>query len=132
MENAKTYARVIVNELNLPLEQKTLQPVHLGGVLGGSKYLVRGVLFKIPDGSLFKDYPDPIAVAQKISGHEMKGLKAYFSGVFEGNNQESDPHVSFPLACVIEYKVWKRCVAWFRMCNSFLSLSFGRACACWP
>jgi hypothetical protein len=72
METAQTYARVIINELHLPLEQKTLRPVSLGGVLGGSKYIVRGVLFKIPDGAIFKDYADPIRIAQKIAGHEMK------------------------------------------------------------
>ncbi len=75
METATTYARVIINELHLPLEQKTLRPVSMGGSLGGSKFIVRGVLFKIPDGDIFKNYPDPIRIAQKICGHELKGEK---------------------------------------------------------
>ena len=72
-EIARTYGRVIISEMNLPLESKTVRPLTLGGVLGGSKYVVRGVLFKIPNGALFSDYPDPFYIANKVQGHELKG-----------------------------------------------------------
>jgi hypothetical protein len=100
-DTARTYGRVIISEMNLPLEQKTVRPLKLGGVLGGDKYVVRGVLFKIPDGSLFSSYPDPIYIANKIQGHELKGLKAYFGWFF---NRGHVGLVSFPLTAVIDFK----------------------------
>jgi hypothetical protein len=33
-------------ECHLPFEQKTLKPVSVGGVAGGEKYIVSGILFK--------------------------------------------------------------------------------------
>lgn len=43
---ASTYGKVILSELYLPVEEKTVRPINMGGVLGGSKYVVRDVLFK--------------------------------------------------------------------------------------
>ena len=71
-ETARTYGRVIINEMHLPVEAKTVRPLKLGGVLGGHKYVVRGVLFKIPNGEMFSAYPDPFHIANKIQGHELK------------------------------------------------------------
>lgn len=51
---------------------KTVRPLKLGGVLGGHKFVVRGVLFKIPNGEMFKAYPDPLHIANKVQGHELK------------------------------------------------------------
>jgi hypothetical protein len=101
IETARTYGRVIISEMHLPMEAKTVRPISMGGVLGGHKYLVRGVLFKIPNGELFKDYPDPLHVANKIQGHELKGLSAYFGWFF---NRGELSQVSFPLMAVIDFK----------------------------
>ncbi len=49
---AKRYAKVIIGELRVPLEQKTIRPVDIGGALGGSKYVVSSILFKVGDGEL--------------------------------------------------------------------------------
>ena len=98
---ARTYGRVIISEIHLAVEEKTIRPISLGGVLGGHKYVVRGVLFKIPDGEMFRNYPDPLHIANKIQGHELKGLKAYFGWFF---NRGTIGVVSFPLTAIIDFK----------------------------
>ena len=98
---ARTYGRVIISELDLPYGSKTVRPLVIGGVLGGSKYIVRGVLFKVPTGEGFESYPDPIAIANKIQGHELKGANAYFRAYF---NRGTLGVVSFPLMAIIDYK----------------------------
>jgi hypothetical protein len=44
---AKTYARIIVSELSLPDCQKTIPPVQIGGIAGGAKYIMKGIMFKV-------------------------------------------------------------------------------------
>ena len=43
---AELYARVIISELYLPTCQKTIKPSSVGGVAGGQKFVVQGILFK--------------------------------------------------------------------------------------
>lgn len=101
-ETARTYGRVIISELHLPVQQKTVRPISMGGVLGGSKFVVRGVLFKMAtSNAMFSEYPDPVYIANKVQGHELKGLKAYFGWFF---NRASVGLVSFPLTAIIDYK----------------------------
>jgi hypothetical protein len=100
-ETARTYGRVIISELHLPVSEKTIKPSSLGGVLGGSKYVVRNVLFKTPSANGFSSYPDPWLISHKIQGHELKGCNAYFSYFFNGGVSGI---VSFPLMAVIDYK----------------------------
>jgi hypothetical protein len=35
----------------LPPEQKSIRPREIGGIAGGKKFLLRGILFKLADGS---------------------------------------------------------------------------------
>ena len=101
MDTARTYGKVIISEIHLPAEAKTVRPLKLGGVLGGSKYVVRDVLFKLGEGDVFSEYPDPLYVANKIQGHELKGLKSYFATFF---NAGTLGMVSFPLMAIIDFK----------------------------
>lgn len=43
---AELYARIIISELYLPTSQKTIKPSSVGGVAGGQKFIVQGILFK--------------------------------------------------------------------------------------
>lgn len=44
---ARTFGGIIISEAHLPAEQKTIKPTSsLGGVIGGEKFLVHGILFK--------------------------------------------------------------------------------------
>jgi hypothetical protein len=123
METARTYGRVIISELHLEFSEKTVRPLVMGGVLGGNKYAVRGVLFKIPTGEAFREYPDPIQIANKVQGHEMKGCNAYFSHFF---NEGIVGVVSFPLMAIIDYK-GHRITAMARLPISGNTLIYGSA-----
>lgn len=74
---AETYGKVIISEISLPDNEKSIPPINIGGVAGGSKYAVRGVLFKfavdVPPHFLYgsDEY------AQKAAGHELKGLNQW-------------------------------------------------------
>lgn len=41
------YAKLIISELFLKDENKTLKPVKIGGVAGGSKYIAQGILLHL-------------------------------------------------------------------------------------
>lgn len=69
---ASMFGRVIISEIGLPVERKTIQPSRIGGSLGGIKYIVGSILFKLGDASIFHGYPDPLRIAHKIQGHEHK------------------------------------------------------------
>ncbi len=44
----KMYGKIIINEVYLPDEKKTIKPQKLGGVGGGLKYCVHNIIFKFP------------------------------------------------------------------------------------
>ena len=74
---ARTYGRIIISEVYLPMKRKTIKPLNLGGVAGGEKYIVHNILFKfaVDSGGLFGN--NNISAA-KVGGLELKGLMAYF------------------------------------------------------
>ena len=47
LHEAQQYGKIIISELNLPLEQKTIKPINKGGILGGEKFVVNSILFKL-------------------------------------------------------------------------------------
>jgi hypothetical protein len=40
------YAKILIGEACLPDAQKSIKPIDLGGVAGGTKYVVQDILFK--------------------------------------------------------------------------------------
>lgn len=46
---AQAIANIIITELHLPVEQKTIKPVDAGGIAGGVKFLVNDIFFKVRD-----------------------------------------------------------------------------------
>jgi hypothetical protein len=44
---ALSYGSIIISERHLPVDQKTIRPVSLGGHAGGEKYLVQSIIFKV-------------------------------------------------------------------------------------
>jgi hypothetical protein len=44
---AETYGTMIIRELCLPRARKTIKPLDLGGIIGGTKYITHGILFKV-------------------------------------------------------------------------------------
>ncbi|CAN0549238.1 unnamed protein product, partial [Ectocarpus sp. 8 AP-2014] len=49
-----------------------IRPKRLGGLAGGKKYLWRGILFKLADGSQ-GPYGGSDEAAAKAAGHELRG-----------------------------------------------------------
>ena len=92
---AQTYGKIIITERFVPVEQKTIKPIDIGGKAGGVKYIVSGILFKfaIDDQNLFRGSD---AAAHKVAGHELRGLMCYF------NNCPED--ICFPLMALLDYK----------------------------
>jgi alpha-tubulin suppressor-like RCC1 family protein len=90
---ATTYARIIIGETFLPLEEKTIKPVDFGGVAGGEKFIVHGILFKFANNRSGL-YPDEGAAA-KVAAHDLKGLRAYFNAGMPG--------LHYPLMALVDY-----------------------------
>ena len=67
-EKAGQVAGIIVRELHLPEEEKTIKPVDIGGVAGGRKFLHDGLLLKIADDEASL-YGGDIEKAQKVCVH---------------------------------------------------------------
>jgi Clustered mitochondria len=47
---AVTYGKTIISEMFLDEKLKSVTPSLVGGIAGGQKYLLRGILFKLADG----------------------------------------------------------------------------------
>jgi hypothetical protein len=41
--------RIILSERFMPVYRKSIKPVNIGGVAGGTKYIVQGVLYKFAE-----------------------------------------------------------------------------------
>eukprot|EP01102_Stenamoeba_stenopodia_P004195 TRINITY_DN1440_c0_g2_i2.p1 TRINITY_DN1440_c0_g2~~TRINITY_DN1440_c0_g2_i2.p1 ORF type:complete len:343 (+),score=69.92 TRINITY_DN1440_c0_g2_i2:277-1305(+) len=63
LECVKTYGKIIIEERYF--QEKTIDPIDLGGKAGGAKYIIRGILFKfaIDDVGLYKGDWGAIKVA---------------------------------------------------------------------
>ena len=70
---AETWGRVIIEELFLPEQKKTIKPLKGHGFLGGFKYEVRGVFFKFAH-----EIQDLVSSndASKLSAHELRACSA--------------------------------------------------------
>jgi hypothetical protein len=104
---AETYARIIISEKCLPIEQKSIKPVNIGGAAGGDKFLVNGILFKyavdnqigtFEDGSpryMYGGHRKDDGAAIKAANNELLGL----SQALKCNI----PGLSFPMMAIIDY-----------------------------
>eukprot|EP01118_Nematostelium_gracile_P006177 TRINITY_DN1987_c0_g1_i1.p1 TRINITY_DN1987_c0_g1~~TRINITY_DN1987_c0_g1_i1.p1 ORF type:complete len:887 (+),score=181.40 TRINITY_DN1987_c0_g1_i1:68-2728(+) len=91
---AQLYGKIIISESQLPPSEKTIKPFENKGVLGGEKYVTRGILFKFAcdHNNLFgSDH-----AAAKVAGHELKGVISYLNcGI---------PDLNVPLMCLVDYR----------------------------
>lgn len=79
---ASHYGTIIISELFLPIEQKTVPPWDVGGIAGGIKYKAQGIIFKFAKDVPLKmgdwlygtpDEPND-ENAMKAAGNELKAL----------------------------------------------------------
>jgi len=91
---ARTISKVIISEVYLPEQKKTIKPITgLGGVIGGQKFIVQNVLFKFAVGRPEMNVSN--VVAAKIAGHELKSLSHLWECKI--------PDLCLPLQCLIDY-----------------------------
>ncbi len=81
---------------NLPLEQRTIQKIQIGGIAGGDKYVHDGIMFKFAARTEITEalYPTD-ECAMKVANAELNGLMACIDCNIVG--------LSFPLMALIDY-----------------------------
>eukprot|EP01127_Copromyxa_protea_P011133 TRINITY_DN2779_c1_g2_i1.p1 TRINITY_DN2779_c1_g2~~TRINITY_DN2779_c1_g2_i1.p1 ORF type:complete len:1346 (-),score=201.42 TRINITY_DN2779_c1_g2_i1:119-3904(-) len=91
---ATSYGKIIISEYYLPVKNKTIKPIELGGVLGGQKYIVHNILFKfaVDASGLFGGE----FAAAKVAGNELRGLMGFFNCHI---NQ-----LNLPLLALVDYR----------------------------
>eukprot|EP01091_Cochliopodium_minus_P008352 TRINITY_DN1876_c1_g1_i2.p1 TRINITY_DN1876_c1_g1~~TRINITY_DN1876_c1_g1_i2.p1 ORF type:complete len:1315 (-),score=354.21 TRINITY_DN1876_c1_g1_i2:100-3675(-) len=94
LHDSEQYGKIIIKEIGLPIEEKTIKPINKGGILGGEKFVVGNILFKfaIDKNNLFNGNTN---ASQKVAGHELKCLSQVSSLNMEG--------LRYPLMCLIDY-----------------------------
>ncbi|CAN0245627.1 unnamed protein product, partial [Ectocarpus fasciculatus] len=93
---AVTYGKTIISEYFLDFEHKSIKPnKKLGGNAGGMKFVWRGILFKLADGSR-GPYMGNDEAAAKGAGHDLKGATHYLATRIPG--------LRYALQCLIDYK----------------------------
>ena len=119
------YSQIIITEMALAHDQKTVRPVDIGGVAGGSKYIVDGILFKVACDVQIQANPplfmyggkvrrDDLAI--KAAGNELKGVCAAM-GLMSG----ASPPIHTPfmiMVCQLNQDLFL-----FVLCSVPLSLS---------
>eukprot|EP01132_Coremiostelium_polycephalum_P008397 gene8397-10313_t len=100
---ADTFGKIIISELHLDMDAKTIKPLDLGGVAGGLKYRCQDIIFKfvvdveIANGIwMYGQNKRSDAKAQKTAGHEIKGLNHFM--------EVSNGIIRFPLMAKICYR----------------------------
>lgn len=95
IEAAKRWGTIIIAEVYLPMEQRTIRPIKIGGVAGGDKYIVHDILFKfaIDSNGL---YEGSNYAASKVADAELKGMLSYL------NLNMTD--LCVPLMALVDYR----------------------------
>ncbi|KAF2070369.1 hypothetical protein CYY_008312 [Polysphondylium violaceum] len=103
---ADTFGKIIISELHLPAESKTIKPLALGGVAGGLKFKCQDIIFKfvvdtelIPGIWMYGESKRSDEKAQKSAGHEIKGLNHFM--------ELSNGTIRFPLMATIDYRGYR-------------------------
>eukprot|EP01088_Endostelium_zonatum_P004850 TRINITY_DN1620_c0_g1_i1.p1 TRINITY_DN1620_c0_g1~~TRINITY_DN1620_c0_g1_i1.p1 ORF type:complete len:1408 (+),score=358.44 TRINITY_DN1620_c0_g1_i1:236-4459(+) len=111
---ATSTAKTIIREIPLPVHQKTIKPVNIGGVAGGSKYVKNGIIYKLAtDVNLGNNTwmyggengaSDEYAI--KAAGRELDGLNAFITAslnTLDKNSSSPIVPLRFPLMILIDY-----------------------------
>ncbi|KYQ91076.1 hypothetical protein DLAC_07979 [Tieghemostelium lacteum] len=104
---AENYGFIIIKEMFMPVEMKTIKPIDIGGIAGGQKFRCQNILFKfaydqeVADGHYLYGgkYPYDLG-ASKAAGNELKGLSCFFQHALDN---ELANVLNVPLMCIIDY-----------------------------
>ncbi|CAN0043531.1 unnamed protein product, partial [Ectocarpus sp. 12 AP-2014] len=92
---AVTYGKTIISEYFLKTKHKSIRLKEIGGRAGGMKFVWRGILFKLADGSK-GPYLGNDEAAAKGAGHDLRGATHYLATRIRG--------LRYALQCLIDYK----------------------------
>jgi hypothetical protein len=105
-EMARMYGKCIISERHLPPSHKSLKPANLGGVAGGTKYVVCNIVFKfaqdvqLSSGEwLYGGAQEDDVAAHKAAGHERKGLHSILQCAVDG--------ISAPLMTLVDFRGYR-------------------------
>lgn len=103
---ASLYAQVIISELGLPAGLKSIQPVNVGGIAGGEKYIIDNILFKFSVDTLIGNDTKKVYMygvteqrndlAMKAASIEMRNMQTVLT--------HRNSNLFVPLMCVIDYQ----------------------------
>jgi len=114
VSSARMYGKIIAKEQHIADKDKTVKPLDsLGGLAGGRKYLVNGILFKLcgdpfleTNRWLYGGVEPSYEYAAKSAGHEIKGVNAYLSA-FEASiirsNRMDKSKLRVPFQVMLDY-----------------------------
>ncbi|KAH3759143.1 Histidine kinase [Pelomyxa schiedti] len=91
---AQVYGKIIIGEQFLPMAQKSIKPAKVGGVAGGEKFIVNGILFKFARdfNNLYGGDDD---ITSKVAGHELKSCVRFFDA--------AKSKIRVPLMATVDY-----------------------------
>eukprot|EP00339_Tiarina_fusa_P009094 CAMPEP_0117059300 /NCGR_PEP_ID=MMETSP0472-20121206/41186_1 /TAXON_ID=693140 ORGANISM="Tiarina fusus, Strain LIS" /NCGR_SAMPLE_ID=MMETSP0472 /ASSEMBLY_ACC=CAM_ASM_000603 /LENGTH=779 /DNA_ID=CAMNT_0004776943 /DNA_START=40 /DNA_END=2379 /DNA_ORIENTATION=+ len=103
---ASLYAQVIIGEIPLPVAMKSIQPVNIGGIAGGQKFIIDNILFKFAVDSEIGTENTKIYM---YGGSEQRNDLAMKAASIEMRNMQTvlharDNNLLVPLMCVIDYQ----------------------------
>ncbi|KYR01649.1 hypothetical protein DLAC_01652 [Tieghemostelium lacteum] len=107
---ADIFGKIIISELHLPFDEKTIKPsLDLGGVAGGQKYKCRDIIFKFaadtevtPGLWMYGGTGKADSFAQKSTNHELNGLN-HVMDIYGGKGGL----IRFPLIAIIDYRGYR-------------------------
>jgi hypothetical protein len=102
---AEVYAKILISELFLSPNEKTIPPSTIGGLAGGTKFICQGILFKfavdvqLPDTPFWMYGKTSAATeyAMKAAGSELRHIVAL-------SNALGDTDLRLPLMALIDYR----------------------------
>ena len=93
-------SRAIVDEMFIRESEKTIFPKMLNGIAGGVKFIMRGILFKVANGSI-GPYGGDDEAAMKTYGNELRNVSHFLCSSL---NVEHKINIHVALQGVVEYK----------------------------
>jgi hypothetical protein len=108
VRTATHFAKIIIVEKNLAEEKRTIRSADIGGVAGGEKFVIHGIVFKFAtrDSTRLRDTGDDLSdflypsdeIAMKAAAHDLKGLTAVFE-----STKRCPVQVRIPLMALVDY-----------------------------
>jgi len=111
------YTKVIISERFLPDHNKTIKLWNAGGVAGGDKYKINGIVFKLvsdpkvpkhdPKRFLYGGIEAKYEYAAKSAGHEIRSAMQYFRIAYDNMFRDENPAknvVRVPMQLMVDYR----------------------------